>query len=100
MAIYTDVEIVDIDREDSLLVERKFYEHKAGQDNIAFLMKDRDVNWDVLQHYVDVVETRYVELEMLKDEMDKKYCPEKLKTYPHGYEFLFDTNQMKFMRGV
>lgn len=92
-------EIVKIESEDSLLVERKFYEHQAGRDNIAFLMKDKDVNWDILQHYIDVVETRWVELEMLKDEMDKKYCPENMRNKPHGYEFLFDTKQMKFVLG-
>lgn len=89
-------EFVDIDAQDSLLVERKFYEHQAGRDNIAFLMKDSDINWDTLQHYIDVVETRWVELEMLKDEMDKKYCPESMVDKPHEYEFLFDKNQMKF----
>ena len=95
----TKAGIVDIDEQDSLLVERKFYEHQAGRDNIAFLMKDKDVNWDILQHYIDVVETRWVELEMLKDEMDKKYCPENMRNKPHGSEFLFDTKQMKFVLG-
>lgn len=101
MAINLEIKagIVDIDEQDSLLVERKFYEQQAGRDNIAFLMKDKDVNWDILQHYIDVVETRWVELEMLKSEMDKKYCPESIKDKPHGYEFLFDTKQMKFVLG-
>lgn len=92
-------DFVNIDGQDSLLVERKFYEHQAGRDNIAFLMKDKDVNWDILQHYIDVVETRWVELEMLKAEMDKKYCPENMVDKPHGYEFLFDKQQMKFTLG-
>ena len=91
--------VVEIDEQDSLLIERKFYEHQAGRDNIAFLMKDKDVNWDILQHYVDVVETRWVELEMLKSEMGKKYCPESLKDKPYGFEFLFDTHEMKFRLG-
>lgn len=101
MAIKLEIKagIVDIDEQDSLLVERKFYEQQAGRDNIAFLMKDKDVNWDILQHYIDVVETRWVELEMLKSGMDKKYCPENMRNEPHGYEFLFDTKQMKFVLG-
>ena len=93
-------EKVKIASEDSLLVERKFYEHQAGRDNIAFLMKDKDVNWDILQHYIDVVETRWVELEMLKNEMDNKYCPERLREIGHGYEFLFDTEEMRFYTEV
>lgn len=90
-------EFVGIDAQDSLLVERKFYEHQAGRDNIAFLMKDKDVNWEILQHYIDVVETRWVELEMLKDAMDKKYCPNYMIGKQHRYEFLFDKQQMKFV---
>ena len=92
--------IVSIDEQDSLLVERKFYEHQAGRDNIAFLMKDKEINWDILQHYVDVVETRWVELEMLKGEMDKKYRPDSIKGKNYGYEFLFDTHEMKYTVGA
>ena len=93
-------EIVKIESEDSLLVERKFYEHQAGRDNIAFLMKDKDVNWEILQHSINVVEERFVELELLKNEMDKKYCPENLQKVGHGYEFLFDTEEMRFFEEV
>ena len=81
-------------------MERKFYEHQAGRDNIAFLMKEKDINWEILQHYIDVVETRWVELELLKKEMGDKYCPEEYKDDFYSYEFLFDKNMMKFVLEV
>ena len=47
-----------------------------------------------------MVEERFVELELLKNEMDKKYCPENLQKVGHGYEFLFDTEEMRFFEEV
>lgn len=88
--------IVSINKEDSLLMERKFYEYNAGKDTIAFLMKESDINWEILQNYINVVETRYVELELLKNEMDKKYCPDNYINKNYKYEFLFDTYEMKY----
>lgn len=46
----------NIHTEDSNLVERKFYEYNAGKDNIAFLMKDSDVNRELLQEYISISE--------------------------------------------
>lgn len=88
--------VVSIDMEDSLLVERKFYEYNAGKDNIAFLMKESDINWEILQNYIDVVETRYVELELLKKEIITKYCPSNYINKKYTYEFLFETYEIKF----
>ena len=75
---------IEIPYKESLKVERLFYEHKAGQDNIAFLMKDKDINYDILQEYIDVVESRYVELELLKHELGDKYKPLGFETQPCG----------------
>ena len=78
---------VEIFPEESDHVERLFYEHKAGQDNIAFLMKDKDVRYDILQEYIDVIETRYVELELMKGELIEKYKPFGMKDYNYTFNF-------------
>ena len=67
--------VIKISSEDSSLIERKFYEHAAGKDNIAFLMKDKDVRFDLLQEYINVVEVRFFELEKYKNFISKKYLP-------------------------
>lgn len=82
--------IVKIDSEDSNLIERKFYEHMAGKDNIAFLMKDDDVNSDILNEYIRIVETRYYEVEKCKVLLSKKYEPIDLKGKAYNYSFDFE----------
>mgnify|MGYP006974633129 CR=1 FL=1 len=82
--------VIKIDSEDSNLIERKFYEHAAGKDNIAFLMKDADVNRDLLQEYISIVEVRFFELEKLKVLMSKKYEPVELKGKSYVYTFDFE----------
>ena len=86
---------VKIQREESETVERLFFEHRAGQDNIAFLMKDKGVRYDLLQEYIDVVECRYVELEMMKSELAEKYKPDKKATYNYKFDFRNETIQFE-----
>lgn len=81
---------VKIHAEDSNLVERKFYEHAAGKENIAFLMKDSDVNRDLLQDYINIVEVRFFELEKIKVLLSRKYEPSELKGKPYIYTFDFE----------
>jgi hypothetical protein len=81
---------VRIHSEDSNLVERKFYEHAAGKDSIAFLMKDSDVNRDLLKEYIYLVEVRFYELEKCKALISKKYEPIELKGKPYSYSFNFE----------
>lgn len=82
--------VIKIDSEDSNLIERKFYEHAAGKDNIAFLMKDADVNRELLQEYISIVEVRFFELEKLKVLISKKYEPVELKGKSYVYTFDFE----------
>lgn len=91
--------IVQIPQETSENIERLFYSYHGGRETIAFLMKDSDVRWDVLQQYVNVVETRYAELEMLKSAISKQYLPDPLKygNYDYDYEFQFDTYSIKYL---
>lgn len=87
---------VKIDSEDSNLVERKFFEHAAGKDNIAFLMKDADVNMSLLQEYINVVEQRYYELEKSKSLISKKYEPIELRGKSYDYTFNFDDETITY----
>lgn len=81
---------VKIYPEDSNLVERKFYEYMAGRENIAFLMKDTDVNSGLLKEYIHTVEVRFYELEKSKMLISKKYEPVELKEKPYNYSFNFE----------
>lgn len=89
---------VVIPQETSEKIERLFYSYYGGRETVAFLMKDSDVRWDVLQQYVNVVETRYAELEMLKSAISRQYLPDPLKygNYEYDYEFLFDSSEIKY----
>ena len=88
--------IVKIDSEDCNLVERKFYEHMAGKDNIAFLMKDADVNEDILNEYIKIVEIRYYEVEKCKALISKKYLPEELSGKEYNYSFDFENETITY----
>lgn len=82
--------VIKIDSEDSNLIERKYFEHAAGRDNIAFLMRGEGINTDVLQQYINIVEKRFYELEKSKKYISEKYCPEELKGKAYEYAFDFD----------
>ena len=82
--------IIKINSEDNNLVEIKFYEHAAGKDNIAFLMKDIDVNRELLQEYINAVEVRFYELQKAKALISKKYEPTELKGKSYTYTFNFE----------
>jgi len=91
--------IVPIPQETSDKVERLFYEWRAGRETVAFLMKDKDVRWDILQNYINVVEARYTELEMMKDSISKEYAPIPIgdNGSPFDYTFLFDQSSIRYI---
>jgi len=80
-------QIVEIEPHESETVERLFYEYNAGKENIAFLMRDKQVNYDILQEYINVVEARYVELEMMKIGIGEKYKPLPDKDFDFEFDF-------------
>jgi hypothetical protein len=86
--------VVKIDSEDSVLVERKYFEHMAGKDTVAFLMKDKDIKWDTLQHYINVVESRFTELELTKEAITKKYLPKDFEDATYTYSFDFNNESI------
>lgn len=86
--------VIKILEEDSNYIERLFYEHAAGKDNIAFLMKDSDVNRELLQEYINVVEIRFYELQKAKVLISKKYEPVELKGKSYSYTFDFENESI------
>lgn len=89
-------EVVKINSEDSNLIERKFYEHAAGKDNVAFLMHDKDIAWEKLQHYIDVVESRFSDLEKTKERLSKKYEPKEFVGKSYNYSFDFNDESITY----
>lgn len=88
--------IVKIHSEDNNLVERKFFEHAAGRDNIAFLMRGDDINTDILQQYINIVEKRFYELEKCKKLLSEKYRPKELSGKAYKYSFDFDEETITY----
>ena len=82
---------IEIPYEDSIAVERLFYEWNSGRANIAFLMKDSEIDDKVLSKYIHIVDEKFAELEMLKRRLSKQYEPADLPV-DHEYEFDFDNH--------
>ena len=87
---------VRIFQEDTNLIERKFFEHAAGKDNIAFLAKDKDVNKELLREYISDVEARFYELEKTKSLLSKKYEPSELNGRSYNFSFDFDEETITY----
>lgn len=88
--------IVKVDPQDSNIVERKYYEHASCKDNIAFLSKDTEVKNDLLIDYLNILDTRYYELEKSKSLISKKYCPDEIKGKPYDYSFDFEEDTITY----
>ena len=87
---------VKIFEEDSNLIEKAFFLHAAGRDNIAFLMKDSDINEPLLRRYIEEVELRYYELEKIKTLLSKKYEPTELNGKAYEYTFDFEEETITY----
>ena len=90
--------VTRIDSEDCNLVERLFFEHAAMKDCVAFLMKDRDVNQELLDGYVRKVGSLYYELEKSKRLISKKYEPFEIKGKPYNYSFDFEEETITYVK--
>lgn len=88
---------VKIYSEDSNLVERLFFEHAAMKDCVAFLMKDKDVNQELLDKYVRSVGGMYYELEKAKRLLSKKYEPHELRGKSYEYHFDFEDETITYV---
>lgn len=86
---------VEIPYEDSRVVERLFYEWNSGRNNIAFLMKDDEINYEILRKYIETVDAKFTELEQLKRKIVAQYQP---KDADYDYTFDFDNHAIIFER--
>lgn len=90
--------VIRIDAEDCNLVERLFFEHAAMKDSVAFLMKDKDVNEELLDKIVRKVIYMYYELEKSKRLISKKYEPSEIKGLPYEYYFDFEDETITYVK--
>lgn len=88
--------VIHIDAEDCNLIERLFFEHAAMKDCVAFLMKDKDVNEELLDRYVRKVGSLYYELEKSKRLLSKKYEPKELRGEFYDYYFDFEEETIAY----
>lgn len=79
---------VQIPHDVSAEVERRFFEYNAAKDIIKYLMTRDDVLESKLMWYINNTESRFIELEMMKEEVTAQYKPEGISDY--GYEFDFN----------
>lgn len=90
--------IIKMDSEEINLVERKFFEHTSMKDCVVFLMKDRDVNQELLDRYVRNVGRLYYELEKAKRLLSKKYEPQELRGKSYDYFFNFEEETITYVK--
>lgn len=88
---------ITIDAQDCNLIERLFFEHAAMKDCVAFLMKDKDINQELLDKYVRNVGSMYYELEKAKRLLSKKYEPQELRGKSYDYYFDFENETITYV---
>lgn len=89
---------ITIDAQDCNLVERLFFEHAAMKDCVAFLMKDKNINQELLDKYVRNVGSMYYELEKAKRLLSKKYEPQELRGKSYDYFFDFEDETITYVK--
>lgn len=75
-------------------VERRFFEYNATKNILAYLMSRDDVLATHLEKYIRQAETRFTELELMKEQVTQQYAPEGLADY--GYEFDFNKSEIVY----
>ena len=86
---------VEISPEESLLVERAFFEYNALNNILAFLSSQETCQQKYLDKYFQDAVEKNVELELLKTEITNKYRPV-AKNQMMNYAFDFETNSIIF----
>lgn len=74
-------------------VERLFFEYMASLSVSRYLMSQDGIRESMMQMYLDAVECKWIELEMLKQRVVKEYP----STFEYAnYEFEFDASRIKY----
>lgn len=89
------IEYVNIPFEISNNIERLFFEYNARLNVCKFLMQQEDIDENIMQKYLDSVECKWVELEMLKQKTAKLYSTTFNKA---DYEFDFEEARIKYIQ--
>ena len=85
---------VKITPEESMLVEKSFYQYNASLDIIAHLSKQVGINQEYLKEYIKNSEEYYHEMEKNKAQVGNKYKPKDRTDY--GYRFNFDACEINY----
>lgn len=83
---------VTIKPEESLLVEKLFFEYNASVDVLKFLAGQDNVSIETLKKYNDIIMEKNWELEQAKKAVTSRYQPEGCT----NYLFVFEENTIEF----
>lgn len=83
---------ITIKPEESLLVEKLFFEYNASVDVLKFLATQDNISVETLKKYNDIIMEKNWELEQAKKAITSRYQPEDSKTYV----FIFEENAIEF----
>ena len=84
---------IEIPVEDSTKVERLFYESNAIQSIISLLLNQK-ADKELIEKYLTRLEDKTIELELAKDQIGNKYCPEEHKNKGLGFTFSFENHSI------
>ena len=79
---------------DSAIVELSFHEYNSTLSIINYLIKDNDIDKNLLQEYNNEADRRYIKLELYKNMMSKKYLPKICSNKNYNFSFNFDENKI------
>lgn len=88
--------IVEIPYNQSVYVERLFFEYNANCNLINYLMSQETVKKEILDEYVKENYRMYSELEIAKTRVSNEYFPEEFAEKEAGYTFDFDNNSIVY----
>lgn len=87
----SNLTIINIPTELSDWIEKLFFEYNARLNVFKFLIKDNDIEQDILDKYQKEIENKYTELELAKKQVSEQFKPDNFID-SYIYNFNFDEN--------
>lgn len=87
----SNLTIVNIPIELSDWIEKLFFEYNARLNVFKFLIKDNDIEQNILDKYQKEIENKYTELELAKKQVSEQFKPHDFND-SYIYNFNFDEN--------
>lgn len=87
----SNLTIVNIPTELSDWIEKLFFEYNARLNVFKFLIKDNDIEQNILDKYQKEIENKYTELELAKKQVSEQFKPYDFNN-SYIYNFNFDEN--------